>query len=71
MQKHLKLISGSDLRGVAVDIGGGVTIDRNTARAAAYQFAAFLREKCGKEELKIAVGARSAPVGPGAVRRYL
>ena len=23
MQKHLKLISGSDLRGVAVDIGGG------------------------------------------------
>ena len=56
MQKHLKLISGSDLRGVAVDIGGGVTIDRNTARAAAYQFAAFLREKCGKEELKIAVG---------------
>ena len=49
MQKHLKLISGSDLRGVAVDIGGGVTIDRNTARAAAYQFAAFLRENAARK----------------------
>lgn len=56
MQKHLKLVSGSDLRGVAVDLGDGVTFDQETARAAAYQFACFLRDKLGKDALKIAVG---------------
>lgn len=56
MQNHLKLVSGSDLRGVAVDIGGGVTFDRATARSAAWQFADFLKDKLGKENLTIAVG---------------
>lgn len=56
MQKHLKLVSGSDLRGVAVDIGNGINFDRETARSAAFQFAAFLREQTGKENLTVAVG---------------
>ena len=56
MQKHLKLVSGSDLRGVAVDIGNGINFDRETARSAAFQFAAFLREQTGKDALTVAVG---------------
>ena len=56
MQKHLKLVSGSDLRGVAVDIGGGINFDRETARSAAFQFATLLREQTGKNALIVAVG---------------
>ncbi len=56
MQKHLKLVSGSDLRGVAVDIGGGINFDRETARSAAFQFATLLREQTGKNALTVAVG---------------
>lgn len=56
MQKHLKLVSGSDLRGVAVDIGDGVTFDGETARSAAHQFATFLSRELGKDSLTIAVG---------------
>ncbi len=50
------MVSGSDLRGVAIDIGNGKTFTREVARAAAYRFAGILREMTGKENITVAIG---------------
>ena len=56
MEKDLKLVSGSDLRGVAVDLGSGVTLGPDQARSAAYAFAEFLKKRTGQSSPLVALG---------------
>ena len=56
MEKDLKLVSGSDLRGVAVDVGSGVTLGPDQARSAAYAFAEFLKKRTGQSSPLVALG---------------
>lgn len=53
---YLSLVSGSDLRGVSIDIGAGVTLGGDEAAMACAAFARFLRKKLGKAALTVAVG---------------
>jgi len=56
MEKDLKLVSGSDLRGVAVDLGSGITLGPDQARSAAYAFAEFLKTRTGQSSPLVALG---------------
>lgn len=56
MEKDLKLVSGSDLRGVAVDLGSGITLGPDQARSAAYAFAEFLKKRTGQSSPLVALG---------------
>lgn len=56
MEKDLQLVSGSDLRGVAVDVGAGVTLGPDQARSAALAFAAFLQARTGVAQPRVALG---------------
>lgn len=60
MEKDLKLVSGSDLRGVAVDLGSGVTLGPDQARSAAYAFAEFLKKRTGQSRRSWRSGATRA-----------
>ena len=68
MEKDVKLLSGSDLRGVAIDMGKGVTLGPEEARSAAYAFAGFLKARTGKEEPLVALGRDPRLTGEALLR---
>lgn len=68
MEKDLKLVSGSDLRGVAVDVGSGVTLGPDQARSAAYAFAEFLKTRTGQSRPLVALGRDPRLTGEALLR---
>ena len=69
---YLKLQNGSDIRGVAMEgiAGQNVNLTEQACRDIGRGFALWLRERLGKDSLRVAVGRDSRLSGPALVGRF-
>ena len=64
--KYEKLQNGSDIRGVAMENNAGeaVNLTEDAVLSLAGAFGLWLKNKCGKEDVKVAIGRDSRITGP-------